>query len=355
MKIVLVVGTRPQIIKSQPIINEIRSRKIDVFLIHTGQHYDYLLSKSFFKELEIPTPDLKLNIKSSTPANQLSAIISKLEKPLSNLSPDLVIVPGDTTSALGASLTASKLGLKIAHVESGVRDNQTYMQEEINRRLIDHCSHLLFAPTKTAYENLKNEHTFGKKFFVGDTMYDLFKEYFKKYKLSKLKKRPNENQIFMTLHRRENVDNQQNLKKISKLVNELGKNYQVIFPVHPHTRKKIREYKINLNAKLIEPTKYLDTLKHIAKSKLVITDSGGLQKEVYWMGKPCITLLEKIGWVETEKEQANFAFPLSKPFNIQKIKKILSKEIIPKNGLFGYGNASNKIASIIIKQFKLES
>ena len=349
MRICLIVGTRPQIIKSYPIIKEL-SGKLDLTVIHTGQHYDYKLSQTFFEELKIRDPDLNLCVNVGSPVNQLSEIIDKLEKPLKKIKPHIVLVPGDTTSALAAALTASKSNLNVAHLEAGVRDYQFYMQEEINRRLIDHCSHILFAPTKSSFLNLKKESVFGKKYFVGDTMYDLFLEQYKKYRLDLLKKQQIEKQILVTIHRRENVDNKTNLKKICLMINKLASKHEIMFPLHPHTRKKLKEFKLKINANLIEPTGYLDTLRLIAKSKLVITDSGGLQKEVYWMGRPCVTLLEKIGWIETEQEKANFAFPLSKPINTKKIEKISLLEIKPKKGLFGNGNATKKISSIICRQ-----
>ena len=165
MNACIIVGTRPQIIKSQPLINEILSRKSNLTIIHTGQHYDYKISKSFFKELKIKNPDLNLGVKPASSSNQLAQIISKLEVPLKKLNPDIVIVPGDTRSALGAALCANRLGINVAHVEAGARSMEFNMEEEINRRLIDHTSKLLFAPTKNCFKNLKNEHVLGTSFF----------------------------------------------------------------------------------------------------------------------------------------------------------------------------------------------
>ncbi|MDE2588983.1 MAG: UDP-N-acetylglucosamine 2-epimerase, partial [Patescibacteria group bacterium] len=153
-----------------------------------------------------------------------------------------------------------------------------------------------------------------------------------------------------TIHRRENVDNKVNLRKICSVINSLSKKHHIVFPVHPHTRKRLEEFGIRVNADLCDPASYVELLKILAKSNLAITDSGGLQKEVYWMGRPCITLLERIGWVETVKEKANFLFPLSKPIKLEKIEKISRLDIRPKHGLFGYGNASKKIVSTLLNQ-----
>ncbi len=180
-KISIIVGTRPQIIKSQPLINSLKS-EFKLTIINTGQHYDYELSQKFFNELKIVKPSINLNAQKGSPIQQISKIITKLEQIFSNHRPDLVIIPGDTTSALAGSLAASKSKLKIAHLEAGARSNQFYMEEELNRRIVDHSSNFLFAPTRNCLDNLKKESVFGKAFFVGDTMYDLFLEFKKKIK-----------------------------------------------------------------------------------------------------------------------------------------------------------------------------
>ena len=176
MNFCIVVGTRPQIIKSQPIIKEITARKQKLTIIHTGQHYDYEMSKSFFEEMKIKDPDINLEIAPISPIKQLVQIISKLEKPLNDIRPDLILVPGDTTSALATTLCANKLGFKIAHIESGARTNQLETEEEVNRRIIDHSSDFLFAPTLNCYNNLKKECVLGRSYFTGDTMLDVFLE-----------------------------------------------------------------------------------------------------------------------------------------------------------------------------------
>ena len=241
----IIVGTRPQIIKSQPIIHQLKKSKCEVNVINTGQHYDYLLSKKFFHELDIEKPSVNLGIGSGTQIQQISKIIVKLEKYLKKTQPKLVIVPGDTTSALASAIAVSKCGIKLAHLEAGTRSNQFYMAEEVNRRMIDHCSNLLFAPTKNCLQNLKLESIYGNSFFVGDTMYDLFLKFNKKYEFHSIKKSRSHKQILLTIHRAENIRIKENLKKISILVNKLNKNgFQIIFPIHPHTKKKLKEFNL---------------------------------------------------------------------------------------------------------------
>jgi len=349
-KISIIVGTRPQIIKTQPVVNGLLKNGFEVNLIHTGQHYDYKLSQNFFKELKIKNPTINLAVGKGTPLTQIAKIVKKLEIFFKNNKCDLAIIPGDTTSALAAAIAASKCGINLAHLESGARSNQFYMAEEINRRLIDHCSHILFAPTKNCLNNLKKESVFGKKIFVGDTMYDLFLEQYKKQKIFQLSKTNNSKKILMTIHRSENIDNKERLHKICKVINQIiDRGYEVIFPLHPHTQKNIKKFNFKLKTKNTVIRGYFDMLNLLASSSIIITDSGGLQKEAYWMGKPCITIRETTEWIETIKENANFLFPPSKILTVKDIEKISNIKVKPKGSLFGNGNATKNIISIIKK------
>ena len=344
--VVVVVGTRPQIIKSQPLIEYLTKNKIKVDIVNTGQHYSENLSDLFFKNLKIPTPAKNFKIGSSTQIEQLSKIITKLEKFLKIKRPDLVIVPGDTTSALAAAIVASKLGIKLCHLEAGARSNQFNMQEEINRRMIDHCSNILFSPTQNCLRNLKNESVYGKSFFVGDTMYDLFLNWRKKNTpVKKVKTTPPK--ILVTIHRAENIENKTNLKKISQIINKLSTDYEILFPIHPHTQKKIKENKLKINCSTLPPLSYTDLMKTIDTVSLIITDSGGLQKESYWMATPCITIRDHTEWTETISEGANILAPISKPFPFKKMSKLINKKIIPKKKLYGNGNACRNIYKIL--------
>jgi len=344
-QVCIIVGTRPQIIKSQPLINSLKS-KFKLKIVNTGQHYDYELSQKFFKELKISKPAINLNAQKGSQIQQISKIITKLEVLFTKYRPDLVIIPGDTTSALAGCLAASKSKLKIAHLEAGARSNQFYMSEELNRRIVDHSSNFLFAPTKNCFKNLKNESVFGKSYFAGDTMYDLFLD-FKKKLHSKSLERKLKNKILITIHRAENIENKNRLKNIAKLIHELNQHdYEVIFPVHPHTQRKLKEFNFKINF-VKKPIGYVDMLKNLFQCDLVITDSGGLQKEAYWMAKPCITLRENTEWVETIKENANFLYSPNEKISIQEIEKICEIKVKPKRGLFGDGKASEKISRII--------
>jgi len=350
MKITIIVGTRPQIIKSQPIIKELLLRKVNLHIIHTGQHYDYQMSKAFFDELKIRNPDINLGIKEISPTKQLSQIISKLEKPLMKLKPDFVLIPGDTRSALGAALCTFRLGFKVAHIEAGARSYDFELEEEINRRIIDQCSHLLFAPTPTCYKNLKKEGLLGSAFFTGDTMYDVFLEFKKKIGLEKSRKGKF---VLITLHRKNNIENFQQINKIIQMVKKIVKSgHEVLFPIHPHTKKQIKSFRISLEGiKTIEPVKYSRMLQLLCDASLLITDSGGLQKEAYWLNTPCITLRKSTEWIETLQGKHNKLIGNITRTSSDDIKRILKKNhTINKNFSnieFGRGNASKKIVSVL--------
>ena len=354
MKFCIIVGTRPQIIKTQPLIHELKSQRKSFTLIHTGQHYDYEMSRAFFKELKISKPDYNLGISKGSNPTQLADLIKKLEKPLLKIKPDVVIVPGDTRSALGSALCANRLGLSLAHLEAGARSNDFELEEEINRRLIDHSSNFLFTPTKNCHANLKKESVLGSVFNVGDTMFDVFTKY---EKLLNLKNVERKNFVLMTIHRKQNITDKLQLTKIIDLANYISKQgYDVIFPIHPHTKKQIKNHHISLsNIKTIEPMNYSKTLSLLSETKLLLTDSGGLQKEAYWSQTPCFTFRKSTEWVETLSKKNNQL--------VTKISNNTKKQIIDvlknrnryytKNtkNLFGDGKASKKIISILVKQF----
>jgi len=350
VKISLIVGTRPQIIKSQPLIKEILSKKIKLNIIHTGQHYDYQMSKAFFDELKIRNPDYNLGVKNGSSAQQLSQIVSKLEKPLKKFGPDFVLVPGDTRSALASALCANIMGYKVVHIEAGARSGDFTLEEEINRRIIDNCSSILFAPTKYCYENLKKEGILGEAHFVGDTMYDVFLKYKKILKLNKSKKRKF---ILMTIHRKNNIENYQKIKKILGLIQQVTKlGHEVVFPIHPHTKKQIKSFGLSLiGINTIEPVKYSKMLKLLSEAKLMITDSGGLQKESYWSETPCITIRPSTEWIETMQGGNNILLTKITNSSISLVEKMLSKKnrfnqkLIAKK--FGGGKASKKIVSVL--------
>jgi UDP-GlcNAc3NAcA epimerase len=348
MKFCIIVGTRPQIIKSQPIVKEILSRKENLTIIHTGQHYDYQMSKVFFDEMKIRDPDINLGIKPGTSATQLAQIIAKLEGTLKRVDPDVVIVPGDTRSALGAGLCANRLGMKLAHVEAGARSMEFDMEEEVNRRIIDNCSNILFAPTPNCYKNLRKESVLGEIHFTGDTMYDVFLEF---QKILKLKKPNNGKFVLMTIHRKDNIEDPSKMKKILNTAKKItAKGFEVIFPIHPHTENQIKKFGLDLKGiTVIEPVKYSKMLRLLCDANLLITDSGGLQKESYWMNTPCVTLRKSTEWIETLDGKHNVLLTKVTDSSADLILKILKKGKMKeiKNRNFGDGKASRKIVSIL--------
>lgn len=302
MKIISIVGARPQFIKCAPLSRELRKGHNEI-LVHTGQHYDHEMSDIFFEELDIPKPDYNLGIGSGNHGDQTGKMLSEIEKVLLKEKPDVTLVYGDTNSTLAGALAATKLHIKVAHVEAGLRSFDRRMPEEINRVLTDHISDLLFCPTRTAVDNLEREGIKDGVHLCGDVMVDAL-EYNRNVAQEKSKIFDdldlNKGKYFViTMHRPGNTDSREKMNNIMETLGEI--NETVIFPVHPRTRKYLEEYKLNIsgNVRLIEPLGYLDMLKLMAGAMKIMTDSGGIQKEAYLLGVPCITLRENTEWVET--------------------------------------------------------
>jgi UDP-N-acetylglucosamine 2-epimerase (non-hydrolysing) len=361
--VALVLGARPQIIKSAPFIHLAnKDNQIYLTIIHTGQHYDYEMTKIFFEELELPDPIVNLNVGRGTHAQQTAKIMVRLEKILQKQRPDLVVVPGDTNSTLAGAITAVKLHVPVAHIEAGARSYNMEMPEEINRRLTDHCSALLFTPTENCTANLLKEGTAKDKIHqTGDTMYDVLLQQLPKAEKAVILKRLDlkvNAYALLTTHRPENVDNPENLKNIINAMIKL-KMLPIVFPIHPRTRKQMRNFKLyaklqkQRHIKLVEPVGYFETLSLIKNAKLVFTDSGGMQKESFWLKTPCITLRENTEWIETLQQGANYLagsdtrkiIKTTEEIikNEEKLRKKLSK--LPR--LFGDGKASQKIIELI--------
>jgi UDP-GlcNAc3NAcA epimerase len=297
VKIVSIVGARPQFIKCAPLSRELRKEHEEV-LVHTGQHYDTKMSDIFFKELDIPEPDYNLGIGSGLHGEQTGKILSEIEKVLVKEKPDMVMVYGDTNSTLAGALATSKLYIRVAHVEAGLRSFDRQMPEEINRVLTDHISDLLFCPTQTAVENLAKEGITEGVHLVGDVMVDAL-EYNrniaeeKSHIIEELGLEYGK-YLVITVHRAGNTDSKENMSNIIGALEESGK--KVVFPVHPRTEKFLREYgmwdSMPENVVVIEPVGYIDMLKLMSGAGKILTDSGGMQKEAYVLGVPCITLRE---------------------------------------------------------------
>lgn len=307
MKVVSIVGARPQFIKASPVSKALRAAGQTEFLVHTGQHYDYGMSQVFFDELGLPEPDINLGVGSGNHGKQTGQMLIGIEEVLQAEKPDWMLVYGDTNSTLAGALAAVKLHIPLAHIEAGLRSFNRQMPEEHNRVLTDHCADILFCPTQTAVENLAHEGVMQGVHLVGDTMYDAVLQFAEIARqrstiLQDLRLEPKQ-YILATVHRPYNTDNPAKLGAIIQAFIECGET--VIFPIHPRTRQKIRDFNF-LNSKsefrnlqLIDPVGYLDILVLEQNARMILTDSGGMQKEAYFFAVPCLTLRPETEWVET--------------------------------------------------------
>lgn len=309
MKVITIVGARPQFIKAAALsrcIKEEYLNDIEEILVHTGQHYDENMSAVFFNELGIPEPKYNLAITANTHGVMTGRMLEAIEEVLLSEKPDTVLVYGDTNSTLAAALAASKLHIPVAHVEAGLRSFNMRMPEEINRIVTDKLSTYLLCPTNEAVKNLRLEGISRGVHQVGDVMYDNALYFSKKAReksdiLQKLKLKIGEF-VLVTCHRAENTDNRENLIEIFKALCEIAKDLPVVFPVHPRTLSYVNRYNFNSylkNLVVLEPTSYLDMVALEQSAQLILTDSGGVQKEAFFYGIPCITMREETEWVET--------------------------------------------------------
>jgi len=360
----LVVGARPQIIKSAPIVHEAsKDAEVEFQLVHTGQHYDFEMSRIFFGEMELPDPVVNLGVGSGSHGWQTGKMMIGLEKTIKELEPDLVLVPGDTNSTLAGALAAVKLQVPVAHVEAGARSYDMRMPEEVNRRLTDHCSSLLFAPTGNCEKNLLKEGIPKERICLsGDTMYDALLRHLseadKNDVVMRLSLAKGEYAV-LTVHRPENVDDPEAMKDIVEAMIEL-KECAIVFPVHPRTMERLKaigllkRLKEAKHVRLVDPLGYHEMLRLVKDSRIVFTDSGGLQKEAFWLRTMCITLRERTEWVETVELGANMLVGNNKNMIVRKVRDCLAAEGsetrlagLPK--LFGEGDASSKIIEALRK------
>ena len=360
MKIAIILGTRPEIIKMSPIVRECQKRRLQYFIIHTNQHYSFNLDRIFFKELNLPLPKYNLKVGSGTHGEQTGKMLIKIEEVLLNEKPDIVLVEGDTNTVLAGALAAVKIHIRVGHIEAGLRSYSEEMPEEINRVLVDHCSNLLFAPTKIAKDILIKEEIPKEKIFItGNTIVDAVSENLKiAQKKSKILKKLkiNKNKYFLvTLHRQENVDNKERLKNILKGLESVSKNlnFPVIYPIHPRTFKMIKIFnlKIPQNIKIIEPIGFLDFLKLETNALLVLTDSGGVQEETCILKVPCVTLRDNTERPETLKVKSNILADSNPQKIVKSVEKMLNSKREWKNP-FGDGKSGRKILNIIQKYEK---
>jgi UDP-N-acetylglucosamine 2-epimerase len=303
VKVVTIVGARPQFIKAAAVSHRLRERHREV-LVHTGQHYDYSMSGVFFDGLDIPLPDTNLGVGSGGHGEQTGAMLKAIELVLLAECPDRALVYGDTNSTLAGALAASKLSVPIVHIEAGVRSFNRHMPEEINRLVVDRVSDLLLCPSQTAVDNLRSEGVSSNVHLVGDVMLDVLL-WARDRVAGKLSTTMRDlrlvrhGYLLATIHRSENTDDLTRLASVLAGVNRISE--PVVFPVHPRTRKAIAELgqPLGEHVHFIEPVGYLEMVTLIDSARLVLTDSGGLQKEAYWLGVPCVTLRDQTEWVET--------------------------------------------------------
>lgn len=309
-----VVGVRPEFIRMAPIIEAVRRNKdLELLLLHTGQHYSYKMNKVFFDELGIPKPMVNLGVGSGSHGWQTAQVMMRMEKALEDLRPGLVAVFGDTNSSVGVALAAVKMRIPLAHIEAGCRSYDLRMPEEVNRRLIDHCADFLFPVSEHCREILEQERVPGKIFQLGDPLYDMF---LKNREMATGKSRilaklslGSEPLAILTLHRAENVDHPLILKTIIETLAKI-KTFRVVFTIHPRTESRLKEFGLLKELKsgalkIIPPVGYWDFLVLLGQAGLVITDSGGVQKEAFFAQAPCITLRKSTEWVETVESGAN--------------------------------------------------
>ena len=348
MKIVSVVGARPEFIQSAPVSKALR-RVHQEILVHTGQHYDYLMSQTFFDEIGIPTPDYNLEVGSSSHAKQTAEILLRLEEVLLREKPDLVIVRGDTNSTLAGVLAASKLHIRIAHIEAGERSFDRSMPEEINRLVADRLSDIFFCASQTAVQHLLDEGIYTSVYWVGDVMMDAMQANLplareKSHILEKLCLERKEYDL-ATVHRAANTDDPNRLKAILSALSQVGE--EVIFPAHPRTRGAIEKWQIAIEGqvRLIEPVGYYDMLLLEENARLIATDSGGVQREAYFLKVPCLTLRDKTEWTETVQAGWNKLVGVDEQVILSAWWSFSPPSHQPP--IFGDGNASEKILNIL--------
>lgn len=352
MKIVSIVGARPQFIKAVLVSKELRKNHKEV-LVHTGQHYDIELSKIFFDELNIPKPDYNLEVGSDTHARQTARMMIAIEDTLVGEKPDLVLVYGDTNSTLAGALAAVKLHIPVAHVEAGPRMFDKSVPEEVNRVLTDHVSSFLFAPTQTAVDNLKREGITDGVYLTGDVMLDSFLQFSrvaeKKSRILEQLQLSKGQYMLATVHRARNTEIEHNLRNIMEAFSSTDE--KIVFPVHPRTLKYLKQYGLYgqlrdaPNVRLIAPVGYLDSIILTENARKVLTDSGGLQKEAYFSKVPCITLDETTGWPETVEDGWNTLVASNREKIIEAMSRFEPQG--KQRKAFGDGKAAERIVDII--------
>ncbi|MDI6780763.1 MAG: UDP-N-acetylglucosamine 2-epimerase (non-hydrolyzing) [bacterium] len=367
MKIINVVGARPNFVKISPLIEEMNKfSQIEPIIVHTGQHYDYSMSKQFFQDLNIPDPDIHLEIGSGSHAIQTAKIMMGFEKVLLQEKPDLTLVVGDVNSTIACALVSTKMHIPVAHVEAGLRSEDKGMPEEINRILTDAISDYLFVSEVSGINNLLHEGVPTKKmFFVGNVMIDTLLKYKRQAEETNVLKNlglESNDYCLLTLHRPSNVDDRDGLKNILGALEEIQRNILVIFPVHPRTRTKIQGFEMQgwidqmKGLRLIHPVSYLEFLGLMSKAQFVLTDSGGIQEETTVLGIPCLTLRENTERPVTVEIGTNIVIGIDQKRILEESKKLINGDkkqgAIPK---YWDGNAAGRIVEILLREISNEA
>lgn len=355
MKICIVLGTRPEIVKMSPVIKECQKKCIDFFVVHTGQHYSFNMDRVFFNELELPEPEYHLDVGSASHGKQTGRMIEKIEEILVTDPCDVTLVQGDTNTVLAGSIATSKINCRLGHVEAGLRSYDRSMPEEINRIVSDHISDYLFAPTLVSRKNLLDEGLpDGKIFVVGNTVVDAV---YQNLKLSKKKKSGlwkelglREGEYFLvTAHRAENVDNPERFRKILKALDMVSKRHEtdVVYPIHPRSMKNIKKFGLTSNhISYIDPLGYLEFLQLLSGARLVLTDSGGIQEEACILNVPCVTLRDNTERPETLEVGSNLLAGVEPKSILSCVQEMLTMTNSWSNP-YGKGDSSIKIIGVL--------
>ena len=358
MLVFSIVGARPQFVKATVVSQAIRNREsISEFLVHTGQHFDENMSRVFFEEMGISEPDANLGISGGGHGSMTGQMLIRMEELLVEQNPDYVLVYGDTNSTLAGALAASKLNIPCAHVEAGLRSDNRAMPEEINRILVDHACDLLFAPSEEAVKRLRREGIADKKVVrTGDVMLDAAKMFGQKaMSQSMILQRLSLKEkgfALCTLHRAENVDSREVLKWLVEGLGQVAKTLPIILPIHPRTRARLKEFELidqlSPEITIVDPVGYLDILKLESTASLILTDSGGMQKEAFFQQVPCVTLRSETEWIELLPGGHNrLARPMIESIS-EKAEEALSADPDWSVDLYGDGHSSETIAQAII-------
>jgi len=362
MKLVSIIGARPQFIKAAAVsratveYNKNNSDSpINVITLHTGQHYDRNMSQVFFHELDIPEPNYNLGVGSGFHGEQTGKMLQKIEAVLKKEKPDCCLVYGDTNSTVAGALAAAKLHIRVAHVEAGLRSFNRKMPEEINRVVTDHISDFLFCPTETSVDNLSKEGISAGVHHVGDVMFDCIRFYAKRAKTVEKKTLEgldihSGSYYLATVHRAENTNDSARLTHIFQALDEIATiDCPVVLPLHPRTVKYVQRHglKFSDDVRVIQPVSYLEMVVLESHARLILTDSGGVQKEAYWFSVPCITLRDETEWVETVESGWNILTGADKHRIIDGVKHSYRSRHVSPESVYGNGSAANHICEIL--------